>query len=39
MLIINPDNPEKTCVTIMNIAERISSDLHVEPVEKVNFGA
>jgi hypothetical protein len=29
MLIVNPDNPEKTCVTIMNIAEQILSDLNV----------
>jgi hypothetical protein len=29
MLIVNSDNPEKTHVTIMNIAESISSDLHV----------
>lgn len=29
MLIVNPDNPEKTWVTIMNIVVRILSDLHV----------
>jgi hypothetical protein len=29
MLIVNPDNPEKTWVTIMDIAVRNSSDLHI----------
>ena len=29
MLIVNPDNPEKTWGTIMDIAVHNSSDLHI----------